>query len=105
MAVRYYIYSINDCIYKADYCPGKNITDKQLCIKQGLENRSNDELINSFPRMGYWASKSATFYKQSQGIFFVMNMTETAPYCSDTTSAYKLSNYLVDIAANKNKSN
>jgi hypothetical protein len=77
MAVRYFQYSINDCIYRAEYCESLEHFKKGDCFK------SNDSKME-FPRMGYWANKSDDFYKTSSGNFFIRT-TEKPPYCIDQT--------------------
>jgi hypothetical protein len=69
MAVRYYIHSINDCVFRAD-CGSLNISSAAA---------------GGFARMGYWSSRSPEIFKRSKASFFV-NTTDSAPYCLDKKS-------------------
>lgn len=69
MAVRYFIYSINDCTYQSEYCE----SSKRTCSATKDEN---------FPRMGYFADKSDIRYKTSFSSFYV-NTSPDVPFCYD----------------------
>jgi hypothetical protein len=83
MAVRYFQYSINDCIYRAKYCESLEHFKRGECIN------SSDQKME-FPRMGYWADKADNFYKTSSGNFF-LRTAEKPPYCIDPTKEKQFS--------------
>lgn len=74
MAVRYFLYSINDCIYQAAFCRSRFEFEHNTCFLQ--------KNTTEFPRMGYFADRAANTYKISKGSFF-LNATDKPPYCKD----------------------
>lgn len=68
LAVRYFIYSINDCVYQSQYC------GKGVC--KAVKNET-------FPRMGYFADRSDIKFKTSLSMFFV-NTSSEVPFCYDS---------------------
>ena len=75
MAVRFFIYSINECVYKSKLCPTLKDFKKDSCYKP-----KNSNMV--YPRLGYYADRSDIFYRKSNGNFF-LHTTESAPYCLD----------------------
>ena len=71
MSVRFFLYSINICEFKAIFCQKKNYK----CLKTRGTNYPS-------PQMGYYADRSKEFYKKSNGKFF-LETKSTAPYCYD----------------------
>lgn len=77
MAVRFFIYSINDCEYKAVYCSSRSDFEKNRCARYNLD---------AFPRMGYYADRSDQFYQTSFGNYFLYTMPKP-PYCMNANSS------------------
>lgn len=71
MSMRFFLYSINRCEFKAKYCRDKEHYKKNECF-------SGSKLIGPF--MGYYADRSSEFYKRSNGSFFLKTKSER-PYC------------------------
>lgn len=71
MAVRFFIYSVNECDYKAVYCHNVDEFKKNKCPRKTL---------SAYPRMGFGADQSDEFYKKSMGNFFLTTY-EKPPYC------------------------
>ena len=82
-AMRLFIYSINQCAYRATYCVNRNAFINGTCHWNVSTNESGTGA--GFPRMGYWADKSARFYKQRRNASFFLNISHTRPYCFDPT--------------------
>lgn len=77
MAMRFFIYSINDCDYRAVYCNSLDEYKKNKCPRKSLE---------AYPRMGFYADKADDFYRKSMGNFFLQTV-EKPPYCLKSTGA------------------
>lgn len=76
MAMRFFIYSINDCEYRAVHCHSAKDFNKHKCPKNDLK---------AFPRMGYRADESDELYRKSMGNFFLYSY-EKPPYCLKTSN-------------------
>ena len=72
MAVRYFIYSINECDYRAHMCSNKEDYKAKKCLDT---KRKPD-----FARMGYHADKSNSKYLSSFENFY-LDTTAKPPYC------------------------
>lgn len=77
MAMRFFIYSINNCEFKAEFCRSLNHFKRNKCFNS---NRTSSRIKP--PIMGYYADHSSEFYKRSNGNFFLRTKSE-APYCLD----------------------
>jgi hypothetical protein len=87
MAVRFFIYSINDCSYKA-----YNFTCKLNCPESMNKFLSESKSMPS-AHMGYYADQSTAILKQSYGSFFVKT-TSVAPFCNFPKPIHGKANYL-----------
>ncbi|RNA24596.1 pancreatic triacylglycerol lipase [Brachionus plicatilis] len=79
MAVRYFIYSINECDYRAHLCSRKEDFTTKKCLDA---KRKPD-----FARMGYHADKSNAKFLTSFGNFYLATSSKP-PYC-DPKENYK----------------
>lgn len=73
MSVRIFIFSINECLFRVNYCNSIREFKTDKCYK------SNN---TGYPRMGYYADLSDEFYKISKGSFFSIT-NSTPPFCND----------------------
>lgn len=73
MAMRFYIHSINNCEFKAAFCRSLSDYKRNTCFRSDKLNA---------PRMGYYADRASSFYKKSNGNFFLETRNK-APYCYD----------------------
>lgn len=79
MAMRFFIYSINDCDYRSVYCHSKDEYKKNKCPRKSL---------SAYPRMGFYADQADEFYRKSMGNFFLQT-TDKPPYCLNAIDAPK----------------
>ena len=78
LSVRYFLYSINNCVFETMYCKSLEDFRKNRCpVNKNLK----------MPRLGYYADQSDPEYKKSFGHFFLVTKPK-APYCLDPTTAY-----------------
>lgn len=73
MAMRYFIYSINDCEYKSVMCKSRDEFNKHTCPDLS-------STLRAYPRMGFYADEADEFYRKSMGNFF-LKTSEKPPYC------------------------
>ena len=77
MSVRYFLYSMNSCQYRAVQCD----TQEHFRTHKCKANASDP----APPLMGFYADKADEKYKKSFGNFFITT-TAKAPYCSNGTT-------------------
>ena len=79
MSVRLFMSSINDCLFKSQFCA--SFED----FKQG-SNCTMDPVNKDWPRMGYYADRTSMFYRHSHGSFF-LETTQNPPFCADPVNS------------------
>lgn len=73
MAMRYFIHSVNDCVYQAQECGSVKKFWSKKCNKVNIGHDMKT-------RMGYWSSSSDPRVQHSMASFYV-NTTDTLPFC------------------------